>query len=103
MYNTMKKFFDKVYEIVKRIPKGKVASYGQIALMLGSPRSSRQVGWAMSKCPDELPWQRVVRADGSVAGGEYAALRRALLESEEVSFLPDGRVDMEECRWDGKA
>lgn len=94
-------FYDNVYAIVRRIPEGHVATYGQIAWMLGSPRAARQVGWAMRRCPDELPWQRVVKADGSIAGGGYAALRRALLEREGVPFLPDGRVDLFACQWTG--
>ena len=91
-------FFEEVYKVVARIPAGKVMSYGQIARVLGAPRAARQVGWAMRTCPDDLPWQRVVKADGSIAGGGYADLRRALLEAEGVPFLPDGRVDMEKCR-----
>ena len=87
-------FFSRVYDVVRRIPSGKCVSYGQIAWMLGAPRAARQVGWAMRKCPDELPWQRVIKADGSIAGGGYAELRRALLEAEGVPFLPDGRVDL---------
>lgn len=94
-------FFARVYGIVRQIPYGSVASYGQIAWMLGLPRASRQVGWAMRRCPDALPWQRVVKADGSIAGGEYAALRKAMLEAEGVPFLADGRVDMRLCRWNG--
>ena len=53
-------FFDEVYRIVARIPHGKVASYGQIARLLGRPGAARQVGWAMRHCPGGLPWQRVV-------------------------------------------
>ena len=96
-------FFDRVYEIVAKTPKGRVISYGQIARMLGSPRAARTVGWALSVCPDELPWQRVVKADGAIAGGGVAELRRAMLIEEGVEFLPDGRVDMEACEWDGFA
>ena len=92
-------FAARVYEVVARIPKGKVVSYGQIALMIGAPRAARQVGWAMRNCPEGLPWQRVVLADGAIAGGGYAAVRRAMLEAEDVPFLPDGRVDMAACRW----
>ena len=90
----MNQFFKQVYEIVERIPYGKVVSYGQIARMLGRPRAAREVGWAMRCCPDNLPWQRVVLADGTVAGGNFADVRRSLLEAEGVEFLPDGRVDM---------
>ena len=94
-----KGFFEKVYDIVRQIPAGKVISYGEIARLIGAPGAARQVGWAMRTCPDELPWQRVVRADGSIAGGGWAELRRALLEDEGVPFLPDGRVDIERDRW----
>ncbi|MCL2839646.1 MAG: methylated-DNA--[protein]-cysteine S-methyltransferase [Defluviitaleaceae bacterium] len=92
-------FSQSVYDIVAQIPVGKVTSYGHIARLLGSPRGARQVGWAMRNCPEGLPWQRVVMADGSITGGEYAELRRVLLEEEEVSFLADGRVDMKACQW----
>ena len=95
----MKTFFDYVYEVVEKIPQGKVVSYGQIAAYLGRPRAAREVGWAMRYCPNHLPWQRVVMADGSITGGVYADIRRAILESEDVTFLPDGRVDMKLCRW----
>ena len=95
-------FFKQVYVIVEMIPYGKVASYGQIARMLGRPRAAREVGWAMRCCPDHLPWQRVVMADGSITGGIYAQQRRAELETEDVIFLPDGRVDMDLCRWAGQ-
>ena len=95
-------FFSRVYDVVRKIPSGECVSYGQIAWMLGAPRAARQVGWAMRKCPDELPWQRVIKADGSIAGGGYAELRRALLEAEGVPFLPDGRVDLKACQWNGE-
>jgi len=90
----MNSFFKQVYAVVEQIPYGKVVSYGQIARILGRPRAARQVGWAMRCCPDHLPWQRVVMADGSITGGIYADTRKALLESEGVTLLPDGRVDM---------
>ena len=95
----MPTFAKQVYEIVAQIPPGKVIAYGQIARMLGFPRGARQVGWAMRNCPDDLPWQRVVMADGAIAGGGYATLRRELLEGEDVAFLSDGRVDMALCGW----
>jgi len=75
-------------------------SYGQIACYLGSPRAARQVGWAMRRCPDDLPWQRVVLADGTVSGGLFAEERLILLEEEGVPFVSDNRVDIEACRWD---
>ncbi|MCL2376828.1 MAG: MGMT family protein [Defluviitaleaceae bacterium] len=93
----MNTFFTQVYAIVEQIPHGKVMSYGQIARELGRPRAAREVGWAMRYCPDGLPWQRVVKADGAITGGIYAEMRKQLLEAEGVPFLPDGRVDMKLC------
>lgn len=97
----MSSFSDRVYALVALVPQGQVVSYGQIARWLGLPRGARQVGWAMRNCPDHLPWQRVVMADGQVTGGLYADIRRGMLEAEGVPFLPDGRVDMAACRWNG--
>ncbi len=91
-------FFQSVYAIVAIIPYGKVVSYGDIARAIGYPRRARFVGFAMRVCPEGLPWHRVVMADGSIAGGDYAPVRRMLLEREGVPFLPDGRVDIRNCR-----
>lgn len=96
--NTENGFFQQVYAIVAQIPKGQALSYGQIAQMLGRPRAARMVGWAMRCCPEGLPWHRVIKADGSIACGGQAELRRALLEAEDVPFLPDGRVDWKALR-----
>ena len=97
----MNPFFQQVYELVARVPYGHVVTYGQIARMLGRPRAAREVGWAMHACPEELPWQRVVMANGCIAGGLHGGIRRALLEAENVPLLPDGRVDIEACQWLG--
>lgn len=96
----MNAFFEQVYDIVAVIPYGKVVSYGQIARKLGSPRSARMVGWAMARCPEGLPWHRVIKNDGSISRGVMADLCHDLLADEGVSFLPDGRVDMEIFRWE---
>ena len=93
----MKSFNERVYEVVEQIPIGMVISYGGIARLLGSPRSARMVGWAMRNCPEHLPWQRVVMADGSVTGGAHAEERKERLMEEDVPFLSDGRVDMKLC------
>ena len=92
-------FFTSVYAVAAQIPRGRVMSYGQIARVLGAPRAARQVGWAMRRCPDNVPWQRVVKESGEIAGGGHADFRRVLLEEEGVTFLPDGRVDMAKCRY----
>ncbi|MCL2225733.1 MAG: MGMT family protein [Defluviitaleaceae bacterium] len=94
-------FAKDVYEVVKKIPHGRVVAYGQIAFMLDKPRGAREVGWAMANCPEGLPWWRVVMADGSVAGGTYSEMRKSLLEEENIPFLPSGKVDMKACAWDG--
>ena len=93
----MNPFYEQVYDIVKKIPCGKVISYGQIARILGRPRAAREVGRAMRICPEHIPWQRVVMADGTVTGGMFADMRKGMLEDEGVIFLPDGRVDMGKC------
>lgn len=92
--------FEEIYEEVCLIPKGKVASYGYIACRVGNPRLSRVVGYALhsNPRPGEIPCHRVVMKNGGLSsafafGGENQ--QRRLLESEGVSFLPDGRVDME--------
>lgn len=91
-------FFQKVYAVVALIPCGRVLSYGDIAKLIGYPRHARFVGFAMRACPEGLPWHRVVMADGTITGGDFAPLREMLLRQEGVQFLPDGRVDMKLCR-----
>ena len=98
--------FDKVYWIVQRIPPGKVATYGQIARLLGIPRSARTVGWALHSLPDdvEVPWQRVINARGSVSTGwegDESTGQRALLEAEGIVFNRQGRVDLKVYGWAG--
>lgn len=97
-------FFDRVYALVARIPRGRVATYGQIARMLGAPRAARIVGWAMHGNPhgSRLPCHRVVQQGGSCSPnfrvGDPGAQRR-LLEREAVRFLLDGRVDLAAHQW----
>lgn len=99
-------FFERAYNVVRQIPRGRVATYGQIAAMMGEPRKARYVGFAMHASPGVaggVPCHRVVFADGSLApgfafGGPGA--QRAMLEDEGVAFTPSGRVDMQRCRWE---
>ena len=100
--------FEKIHDLVKRIPVGKVATYGQIAAMAGMPRGARIVGYAMAGCPDGkgVPCHRVVDRQGRTKAAFdlfRPGTQRAMLEAEGVRFLPDGRVDMDGCRWDGAA
>lgn len=92
-------FFNRVYDVVALIPKGKVMTYGQIGLALGGRYSGRTVGFAMRAAPEErmLPCHRVVNAKGEMAPGLIfggAAAQCALLRREGVKFLRDGCIDM---------
>ena len=91
-------------DIVRRIPAGKVATYGQIARLAGMPRCARTVGYAMAGCQDpSLPCRRVVdRLGGTKAAFDVHApgTQQALLEAEGVVFRLDGTVDLERCQWD---
>lgn len=100
----MSDFNQRVYEIVSRIPRGKVCTYGQIALMAGSPRASRIVGAALYRAPKGLPCHRVIYRDGTLCcdqafGGKE--IQRQMLEAEGITFLPDGRADLKRHLWLG--
>lgn len=96
--------YRRIYAVVKRIPRGKVATYGQIAALADLPGHARQVGYALHATPEELeiPWQRVINAKGEVSPRVepiYEDLQRSLLEAEGVEFDLQGRVDLERFRW----
>ena len=91
--------FDKIYEVVKRIPKGRVATYGQIALVAGNPRWARVVGYALHCNPDpqSIPCYRVVNREGRVSpafvfGGQNVQIE--MLKADGVRFLDETHVDM---------
>ena len=91
--------FEIIYEVVKSIPKGKVATYGQVARLAGNPRWSRVVGYALhvNPAPGVIPCHRVVNREGKVApafafGG--SDIQRELLEAEGIVFEQDGHVDL---------
>ena len=99
-------FFDEVYKVVERVPKGKVTTYGDVARLTGHPRASRQVGWALhvNPRPGEVPCHRVVVKDGRVTEGFAFGgpeVPRALLENEGVIFDENGFIDMKKYRWEG--
>jgi len=91
--------FEKIYNVVKSIPRGRVATYGQVAFLAGNPRWARVVGYALhnNPDPDNIPCHRVVNREGKVAtafafgGGET---QRQLLEKEGIVFEPDGHIDL---------
>lgn len=95
--------FERIYEVVKRIPYGRVATYGQVAAMAGNPRWARLVGYALHANPDpaHIPCFRVVNRNGEVSkafvfGGENAQIR--LLQSEGIE-VTDGSVDLSKYQW----
>ena len=98
----------RIYAVVKRIPRGRVASYGQIARIAGLASHARLVGYAMASLPDDarVPWQRVVNAQGRVSPRSApgaGSLQRALLEREGVTFDASGRIDLARYGWNPRA
>ena len=96
--------FEMIYSVVRQIPRGRVASYGQVAALAGNPRWSRVVGYALHVNPDPegIPCYRAVTKNGGLSeafafGG--INVQRELLERDGVEFTPDGRVVMEKYRW----
>ena len=97
--------YERIYEVVRRIPRGRVATYGDVARLAGLPRQPRLVGYALHAAPEgaRLPWHRVVNAQGrlslgrGVAGGELP--QRFRLEREGVVFDPSGKIRLETYRW----
>ncbi|OQY83607.1 MAG: hypothetical protein B6D40_06735 [Anaerolineae bacterium UTCFX3] len=107
----VQQFQSLVWDLVRRIPRGRVAAYGQIALMLPPPPEvefeayrafgPRWVGGAMANCPDDVPWQRVINAKGEISPRPGARRQRELLEAEGVVFDEKGRVDFKKFGWKG--
>ena len=95
--------WETIYRLVRRIPKGKVMTYGQIATLLESRLSPRAVGWAMHGCPEGVPWHRVVNASGGCSTDRIPdipeGLQRAMLEAEGVEFRDKGTLDLKLHRW----
>jgi methylated-DNA-protein-cysteine methyltransferase-like protein len=100
-------FSDRVVTVVRSIPVGRVATYGEVAAVSGSPRAARGVGSVLSgKIEEGIPWWRVVNRSGALTIPSHLGLRtlqRTLLESEDVHFDADGRVDMTRHRWVAEA
>jgi methylated-DNA-protein-cysteine methyltransferase-like protein len=96
------RFASAVYAMVRRIPRGEVATYGQVAVLVGRDRAARAVGGAMRSCPDDVPWHRVVNAQGGISRRRRDTgsmlTQRIRLEQEGVR-LRRGRVSLERYRW----
>ncbi len=99
------KTFDRIYDIVRQIPCGRVTTYGQIARLLGTHVNARVIGYAMNGCKDNtVPCHRVVNRFGGLADAFLPLgkeTHRLLLEMEGVGFTTEGNVDMERFMWYG--
>ncbi len=103
-------YYEQVWNLVRQIPRGQVASYGQIALLIPPPAGvefdsykafgPRWVGGAMAACPDDVPWQRVINSQGKISARPGAERQRELLEEEGVEFARD-KVDLKKYGWKG--
>jgi methylated-DNA-protein-cysteine methyltransferase-like protein len=106
-----KEFQAQVWEIARQVPPGKVTTYGQIASMIPSPGSmtlkdyeafgARWVGGAMASCPDDVPWQRVINAQGKISPRPGTALQKQLLQDEGVKFDEKERLNFDAYGWNG--
>ncbi|MBX3231972.1 MAG: MGMT family protein [Labilithrix sp.] len=92
--------FEAVWKIVRRIPRGRVATYGQISQLIDRRLTPVGVGWAIRAASDDLPWQRVVNGQGGISTeGEHPGLQRAMLEAEGIVFDARGRIDLGRFGW----
>ena len=97
-------FSERVYAVVRRIPRGRCVSYGDVAALLGTPRAARGVGWALHALDGDatVPWWRVINKRGAISLRHpdiSPRVQRALLEEEGVRFGPDDCVDWAKVRW----
>jgi methylated-DNA-protein-cysteine methyltransferase related protein len=104
----MKVTYDLIHRIVSRIPRGRVATYGQIADLAGIPGQARRIGYALSALPEgtDVPWQRVVNAKGEISLRTHTgadSLQKKLLRAEGVVFSREGRISMDRFQWRPKA
>lgn len=95
--------YEKIYLVVAQVPRGAVATYGDIAAIIGGGCDARTVGYALNELPQEraraVPWQRVVNRAGGIS--TRGLTQRQLLEAEGVTFDAQGRVILARCRWPG--
>lgn len=92
--------FEEVWRVVRRIPRGKVATYGQVSQMIGKRLTPVGVGWALGAAPKNVPWQRVVNRQGGISTDrQHEGLQRAMLEAEGVRFDAEGCIDLSRYQW----
>ena len=99
--------YERIWAVVKRIPRGRVATYGQIAALAGMPRHARQAGYALAALPEnvKIPWHRVINAQGRISlrrrhwDSGSDDLQKILLEAERVIFSAGGKVDLKKYQW----
>lgn len=96
--------YDRIYAVIRRIPDGQVATYGQIARLAGLGAHARMVGYALSALPErsDIPWHRVINARGEISKRSEPAhepVQRALLEQEDIGFGPDARISLTRYQW----
>jgi len=96
--------YEKIYAVILKVPRGRVATYGQIATLAGMPGHARQVGYALNALPDgsPVPWHRVINASGTISRRSEPiseTIQRGLLEQEGIAFNLNGRVDLVRYRW----
>jgi methylated-DNA-protein-cysteine methyltransferase related protein len=101
------KRYELIWSVVRKVPRGRVATYGQIAELAGLEGHARQVGYALHHLPprSSVPWHRVVNAKGEISarsGGDSHELQRMLLEAEGIEFDSRGRMDLKRYRWAAK-
>ncbi|RMG55180.1 MAG: methyltransferase [Acidobacteria bacterium] len=101
--DSMTPLYEQIYRIVRRIPAGRVLSYGDVAALCSSSVSARTVGWAMARAPEGVPWHRVVNRKGRLSIGKRSVilqeLQKNLLQAEGVRFIAPDQVDMDRHRW----
>jgi methylated-DNA-protein-cysteine methyltransferase-like protein len=93
----MKPIFARVHALVKAIPRGRVATYGQLSELIDRRLTPVGIGWAMHGCPEDVPWHRVLNAKGGISTRD--GMQRKMLEAEGVRFRSDGTVDLERYQW----
>lgn len=100
--------YARIYSVVRRVPKGRVATYGQIAELAGMPRHARQVGYALNRLPEgeRVPWHRIINSEGRISARSRPGsddFQRILLEDEGIGFDLSGRVSLKKFGWNPRS